>query len=67
VNLEQRSGEEAFHLQHGFVGFDFKEDVPLGDRVAFLFEPLDNGGFLDSLAHFGHDDSLRHNAVSLSR
>jgi hypothetical protein len=45
-----------FHFDHGLVGFDVEEDLPLLDPVSRFHMPLDDGSFLHALSRLRHQD-----------
>jgi len=56
----QHAVSRRFQFQHHFVGFDFREWLALGDRVAFFLKPRDDfAGFLRHLER-RHDDADGH-------
>ena len=62
-DLEQRACAEALDLHHRLVGLDQEQHVALGDRVALLLQPLDDGAVFGHLTEFGHDDRRDHGAA----
>ena len=59
-DLQQRAFLEALHFHDRLVGLDGEQDVALGDLVAFLLEPFDDGAFFGHLTELGHDDRGSH-------
>ena len=59
-DLQQRACLEALHLHDRLVGLDGEQDVALGDLVAFLLEPFDDGALFGHLTELGHDDGGSH-------
>ena len=59
-DLEQRAGVEALDFHHRLVGLGQEQHVALGDRIAFLLQPFDDGAVFGHLTEFWHDDRSDH-------
>ena len=56
VQLADRAGPRARHLDEGLVGLHLREDLVLPHGVAGLHAPLDELGFVHPLAEIGQDE-----------